>query len=237
MERDGLARAGRKPGVKTERSAEPGSRDPVATRAAILRAAIVEFADRGVGGARVAAIAEASGYSKRMIYHYFTNREGLFVAALESIYSEFRMNEDQLSLRDLTPAAAMVRLVRHGWQHVNRHPEFISLLNSENLNKAQYLKKSKVIRDLQTPLLHTIQELLDRGAKEDVFRSDVDAVQFYMTMSAVSYFYLSNIHTLSTIFGTNFSSRKAKAAREEHIVEVVMAYLCCHPAVYRKFID
>ena len=208
-------------------------RDAAATRAAILRAAISEFAERGVGGARVARIAEASGFSKRMIYHYFQSRENLFIAALEAIYSKFRIAEDELSLRELAPIDGMAKLVRYGWLHLNRNPEFISLLNSENLNKARYLKRSKLIRELQSPLMDTLRDLLTRGVRDGVFREDVDAVQLYITLSALSYFYLSNIHSLSAIFSTNFSGKKLKNAREDHIVDVVLGYLCCDPGAYQ----
>lgn len=222
----------RRPSIKpVERSPV---RDAAATREAILDAAISEFAARGVGGARVARIAEVSGYSKRMIYHYFQNREQLFVAALEAIYSKFRSNEDKLSLRDLEPIDGMAKLVRHGWLHLNRNPEFISLLNSENLNKARYLKRSKLIRSLQSPLMDTLRDLLQRGVRDGVFRSDVDAVQLYITLAALSYFYLSNIHSLSAIFSTNFAGRKVKDVWEDHIVEVVLGYLCCDPRIHRS---
>jgi AcrR family transcriptional regulator len=59
-------------------------RDAAATRARILAAAVTEFAQHGLAGGRIERIARASGSNVRMIYAYFTDKDGLFDAALTS---------------------------------------------------------------------------------------------------------------------------------------------------------
>jgi AcrR family transcriptional regulator len=54
------------------------NRDPEATKAKILAAAVREFSAKGISGARVDAIAERAGVNKRMLYYYFESKEGLF---------------------------------------------------------------------------------------------------------------------------------------------------------------
>src|SRR3954462_520247 len=54
------------------------TRDAAATQARIARAALKEFAAKGVAGARVDAIAARARTNKRMIYYYFGSKEGLF---------------------------------------------------------------------------------------------------------------------------------------------------------------
>jgi AcrR family transcriptional regulator len=71
----------------------PSVRDPVRTRAAILAAATAEFASKGLKGARVDTIARRAGANKRMIYHYFADKEGLYLAALEATYAAIRTAE------------------------------------------------------------------------------------------------------------------------------------------------
>ena len=119
----------------------------------------------------------------------------------------------------------MRELVRFTWAYFIAHPEFLSLLGTENLNKASYLKRSQRIRELHSPLVGMISGLLERGERERVFRAGVDPVQLYVTIAALGFFYLSNRHTLSTIFGRDLSGAKSLIEREQHIVDVVLNYL------------
>jgi len=210
-----------------EANAKPArtARDPERTRAAILAAATAEFTAKGLTGARIDAIARSAGANKRMIYHYFGDKDGLYLAVLEATYAAIRTAELELHLGDRDPVEGMRELVRFTWAYFIAHPEFLSLLGTENLNKASYLKRSKRIRELHSPLVGMISGLLERGEHERVFRAGVDPVQLYVTIAALGFFYLSNRHTLSTIFGRDLSGTKSLAEREQHIVDVVLTYL------------
>ena len=201
------------------------TRDPERTRAAILAAATQEFTANGLTGARVDAIAKRARVNKRMIYHYFGGKDGLYLAVLETTYAAIRAAEQDLHLTDRDPVDGMRELVLFTWHYFLAHPEFLSLLGTENLHKAAYLKRSSRIRELHSPLVGMISALLDRGARESVFREGVDPVELYVTIAALGFFYLSNQHTLSTIFGRELSAAKHIAAREQHIVDVVLNYL------------
>jgi AcrR family transcriptional regulator len=201
------------------------TRDPERTRAAILSAATEEFTASGLTGARVDAIAKRAGVNKRMIYHYFGGKEGLYLAVLETTYEAIRVAEMDLHLTDRDPADGMRELVLFTWRYFLAHPEFLSLLGTENLHKAAYLRQSKRIRELHSPLIGMISSLLERGDKARVFRAGVDPVELYVTIAALGFFYLSNRHTLSTIFARDLSAPKSIAARGEHIVDVVLNYL------------
>jgi len=201
------------------------TRDPERTRAAILAAATEEFTANGLTGARVDAIARRARVNKRMIYHYFGGKDGLYLAVLETTYAAIRAAEQELHLTDRDPVDGMRELVLFTWRYFVAHPEFLSLLGTENLHKAAYLKRSSRIRELHSPLVGMISALLDRGAREGVFREGVDPVELYVTIAALGFFYLSNQHTLSTIFGRELSATKHIAAREQHIVDVVLKYL------------
>ncbi len=210
-----------------EANAKPArtARDPERTRAAILAAATSEFTAKGLTGARVDAIARSAGANKRMIYHYFGDKDGLYLAVLEATYAAIRTAELELHLGDRDPVEGMRELVRFTWAYFIAHPEFLSLLGTENLHQAAYLKRSKRIRELHSPLVGMISGLLERGERERVFHAGVDPVQLYVTIAALGFFYLSNRHTLSTIFGRDLSGPKSLAERERHIVDVVLTYL------------
>jgi len=160
-----------------------------------------------------------------MIYYYFGNKEALFLAALESAYEQIRLAEQSLKLTDLAPAAGVRRLVRFTWEYYLAHPEFITLLNSENLHRARHLKKSGAIRALHSPLVAMLEDLLARGQRAGVFRRGVDAVQLYVSIAALGYFYLSNNHTLSTIFGRDLMRPQALRQRLAHMTDIVLGYL------------
>ena len=201
------------------------TRDADRTQQAILRAAMAEFAEKGLGGARIDAIADRAGINKRLIYYYFDGKDPLFLAALEQTYADIRSAEQALHLESIEPVEAVRRLVAFTWRHYVEHPEFLNLLNSENLHRARHLKQSKRIREMNSPLIQTLGDVLERGRRDGVFRGGIDPVQLYISIAGLSYFYLSNNPTLSTIFGRDLMSAKALAERLSHITEVVMGYV------------
>jgi AcrR family transcriptional regulator len=208
-----------------ENLVELRTRDADRTQQSILRAAMAEFADKGLGGARIDAIAERAGINKRLIYYYFEGKDRLFLTVLEQTYDDIRSAEQALHLEAQDPVQAVRELVAFTWNHYVRHPEFLHLLNSENLHRARHLKQSSRIREMNSPLIQTLGEVLERGRREGVFRGGIDPVQLYISIAGLAYFYLSNNPTLSTIFGRDLMSAKAMAERLSHITEVVMGYV------------
>lgn len=200
-------------------------RDAERTRASILAAATVEFTSHGFSGASVNEVAARAQINKRMLYHYFGNKEGLYLAVLEEAYAGIRSAENNLRLTHLEPTEAMRRLVLFTWDYFVAHPEFLSLLNTENMHKAQHLQKSERVREMHSPLVGMIAAILERGAAEGIFRRDVDPVQIYISIAALGFFYLSNRHTLSTIFARDLNAPEALDARREHIADVILSYL------------
>ncbi len=198
------------------------------SRRAILEAALAEFARYGFGGARVSRIAEAAGVNKRMLYHYFGNKEALYLAALERTYETIRARELALDVERLEPREAVRALVRTIWTHFLAHPEFVSMLANENLNRARYIVRSAVIPRLQPPLIALLERLLARGAAAGLFRRDADPLQLYLSIAGLCFFYFSNHRTLAVIFRRDFMAEEALAARLEHVTEVVLSYLEGH---------
>lgn len=204
---------------------DPPARDADRTRRAILSAATAEFAAHGFSGARVDAIASRAGANKRMLYHYFGNKEDLYLDVLEAAYGGIRRAESKLDLADLEPEEGMRQLVLFTWEYFLEHPEFISLLNTENLLEARHLKRSRRIHDLHQPLVATMAQLIARGEAAGRFRTGIDPTQLYISIASLGFFYLSNRHTLSTIFGRQLGGQKALSTRRQHIVDVILGYL------------
>lgn len=197
-------------------------RDADATQARILKAATKEFARNGLGGARVDEIALRAKANKRMIYHYFENKDALFQRVLEQAYGDLRNAERKLELDRLSPEEALKTLVRFTWDYYIAHPEFINLVNSANLHRARHLKTSDEFKFVNREYLHTTQSILERGAKAGVFRSDIDAMQLTITIAAVGFYYMTNRHTLSVIFGSSLDDKPALDARLAFNIDTIM---------------
>jgi AcrR family transcriptional regulator len=206
-------------------AADERLRDADRSQATILAAARDEFAEHGLGGARMDRIAERAGLNKRLIYYYFEDKEQLFRAVLEQAYLDIREEERKLHLLDLKPADAVRRLVEFTWDYYLAHPEFLTLLNSANLHRARHLEESRRAREMNSPLIEMLAEILERGRKEGTFRGGVDPLQLYVSIAGLAYFYLSNSHTLSAIFGRDLLSAKAKNERLAHMCDVILGYL------------
>ena len=225
------ARAGAALARKTATSADTDQppKSVENTRSQILAAAADEFAAKGLAGARVDAIARSSGCNKGMLYYFFKSKEDLYLEVLESMYADMRRCEHDLDLAHLKPLEAIRSLVEFKFDYLESHPLLIRLLIGENLNDASYLKRSKRLRSLHLPLVDTLSNLLRAGAADGTLRPDIDIVQLYITISALSYFYFSNAATLATAFENDLLSPASRAARREHAVEVIFRFLLVNP--------
>ena len=197
-------------------------RDRDGTRQRILEAALEEFSRHGLGGARVDRIAERAGANKRMLYYYFGDKDGLFLAALEHSYAQIRSAERALDLAHRDPREAVKRLVEFTWRYYLDHPEFMTLLNSENLHKGRHVSRSKRVRDMHTTLTETLRAVLRKGEAQGLFRKGVDPVQLYISIAGEGYFYLSNRYTLSRIFDRDLMAPRALAGRARHITQMIL---------------
>ena len=160
-----------------------------------------------------------------MIYHYFGGKEALFTAVLEEAYLDIRQAEQRLKLADLEPKAAMDRLVEFTWRYYLRNPEFLSLVNSENLHRACHVRKSTAIRKSFPPFVEMVQSIIDRGVEKGVFRKGVDAVQLNITIAAIGYYYLTNRHTGSVIYERDFMDKAALDERLKFNLETIRRML------------
>jgi AcrR family transcriptional regulator len=195
------------------------------TRNKILNAALQEFSRHGLSGARIDAIAAESGINKGMIYYYFGSKEDLYVAALEESYRRFRQIESEFQLESLAPVAALRQLVSASFDFHAAHPEFIRMVMSENINQGEYIRKIPELRAINRSAIALLEHLCQRGIAEGVFRADVDAVDLHMSISALSFYNVSNRHTFSFIFDRDLGAPEVHAARREVVVDTILRYV------------
>jgi AcrR family transcriptional regulator len=205
---------------------EAGARtqDPGGTQQNIIDVATREFAEYGLSGARIDEIAAKTKSSKRMIYYYFGDKEGLYLRVLEAAYSRVRAVEATLHLDDLEPLEALRRLVEFTFDHHNENEPFIRLVMIENIHHAEYLARSKAIQGLNVTAIDTISRLYERGVKAGVFRRGIDPIDLHWQISALCFFSVSNRATFSKIFSRNLKSKKALAHLREQTVEMIQRF-------------
>jgi AcrR family transcriptional regulator len=202
----------------------PGVRELAAqaTRESILRAATKVFAKHGFDGGRVEQISKAAKSYDRMIYYYFGSKEGLFIAVLEEMYRRFNDAESRLVLDTDRPVEALTAVIRFMWAYYQKNPEFITLLNTENLHRGKHIAKSLRAREYSSPAVSLLGEVLQRGARQKLFRADVGARDVYLMIASMGYFYLSNRYTLSAFLGEQLEAPGALAHWEAFLIEAVL---------------
>ncbi|MCT8973991.1 TetR/AcrR family transcriptional regulator [Microbaculum marinisediminis] len=209
----------------TKRTAPSRTNDPEGTKRNIIEVATKEFAQNGLSGARIDEIAAKTKSSKRMIYYYFGDKDGLYLKVLEDAYSRMRMTEAALDLEDLPPAEALAKLVRFTFDHHNGHEDFIRLVMIENIHHGEFLAKSSVIQKLNVTAIDAVRRLYGRGVEQGVFRAGLDPIEVHWQISALCFFNVSNRATFSQIFKRDLGSRKSLDSLREAVVEMVVRHL------------
>jgi AcrR family transcriptional regulator len=200
-------------------------RNADATRAKILQAALDEFGERGLPAASTDDIARRSGVNKRMIYYYFGSKDGLYLAALESVYTDLVARERQIEVEHLDPPAAIEAMINLKIDYYLENPHFVSFLSMENFYKARHLRKSRKLKMFKTPLTDVISRILDRGQASGDFRRDVEPVDFYVSLCALCIMYFSHQHTFGVIFGRQMMSPANIERRRRTVIDFVLSYL------------
>ncbi|SAK82115.1 TetR family transcriptional regulator [Caballeronia temeraria] len=218
---------------------EPTRRQQLAgrTRERIFRIALKEFADKGFSGARVEGIASRAKVNIRMIYHYFGGKEALYVEVLEHVLARLREAELAVALdvEKVDPAVGIVQLYDFTESHFSAHPELLCLLSWENLNRARYMKRSKVIPVMSSPVLDKLRRLIERGETAGTLREGIDPLHLYVTLVSLAYFHKSNAYTLSHMFGTPMLTPSWQAAHRKQAHALVRSFLVDEAVVKDAF--
>jgi AcrR family transcriptional regulator len=223
---------GRKAGAT--RAVKRRIQDPDGTRRNIVEIATEEFADKGFSGARIDDIAARTSTSKRMIYYYFGDKEGLFVEVLEQAYSRIRQIETGLELDHIEPESALRTLVGFTFDYQNANENFIRLVMVENIHKGAHLARSRIIEELNLSAISTLRDIYRRGRMAGVFRDGIDEVDLHMSISALCFFNVANRATFSHIFQRAMATPDALARRREIVIDTIIRYVRKSPDAGRR---
>ncbi|TXM98855.1 TetR/AcrR family transcriptional regulator [Methylobacterium sp. WL64] len=197
---------------KRPRASLPG-KTAETTRNRLMRAARAEFTQHGFAGARVERILAKARVNPRMLYHHFPGKSGLYVAVLENALGELRQQELSLDIEQADPLEGLLQLFDFLNDHFEANQDLVRLLSGENLLKARFMRRSAVIREMSSPTLAMIDQLLARGGESGDLAPGHDPLRLYVLMVALTQFHLSNLHTLSAIFEQDLAEPRWRAAR------------------------
>ncbi len=197
-------------------------RDPEASRRALLEAARDEFALKGFAGARVDEIASRAGVNKQLVYHHFTDKDTLYLAVLERLYEDIRAAENELHLFGLQPERAIRKLIGFSFDYLAENPHFVALLNEENRYGAGHTRRSEKLPEMHSRFVTLLKDTLAAGVRAGIFRAGIDAMQLYISIAGMSYFYFSNGPTLSVIFDRDLGTPAAREKRRKHVIDLIM---------------
>ncbi len=209
-------------GARTGRPTSSWSQDPDGVRRNILDVARAEFAEKGLSGARVDEIAAKTKTSKRMIYYYFTDKEGLYRSVLEEAYGQIRELERTLDLGALSPPDALARLTGFTFDYHADHADFVRLVMIENIHHARHLKTSGTISALNLSAIDMIRGIYDRGVAVGAFRAGIDPVNIHLTISALSFYNVSNRASIAQVFGHDMAAPETRTERRASVIDAVI---------------
>ncbi|OJW66060.1 MAG: hypothetical protein BGO65_03145 [Afipia sp. 64-13] len=210
---------------KAEQSKPKATRNAAETRQRILDAALQQFSEKTYAGARIEAIATQAGVNTRMLYHYFGDKDGLYVAVLERVLSDLRQEELRVNTDELPAIDGIMRMFDFVYHHMGSHPELIKLLSGENLMQGQFLKSSAAAPIVSSPVIAQLARLLRRGQADGTVCSGIDPLHLYVLMAGMSYFHRSNGHTLSLIFQKDIFSENWQRSHHRFARRVLRAFI------------
>ncbi len=196
--------------------------DPDGVRTNILQVAREAFALRGLSGTRIDEIAARTSTSKRMIYYYFGDKEGLYREVLADAYRRTREAEDALELEGLAPEEALRKVAEFTFDNHRRSQVFIRLVMIENVHEGRHMPDSAEMSGENSSAIRMLEDIYARGLEAGVFRAGLSAVELHWHISALSYFNVSNRATFSHIFGEQLFDEKGQSILRRHVGDMIL---------------
>jgi len=204
-----------------------GSRGrPEQSRAAILQAAVREFAREGVAGARTDAIARAAKVNKALLYYYFKDKEALYGAVLDQVFEGLVAHLGEVFSRDLPPREKILAYAGAHFDYVASHPLYPRIVQGEMMGagrgRANHLER--IVKKYFRPLFGRIAEVMKKGQSIGEFRL-VDPLHFIPSMIAVIVFYFTSAPVMRLMIRTDPMSPERVAARRAAVLDLISASL------------
>jgi len=194
------------------------------TKNKILSAAEEAFSEKGLYGARVDEIAAMAGVNKRMIYAHYESKENLYINVINRVYTKMADAESELIRKHFDCIEAIESIIAHYFNFLSENKSFVKMVMWENLNEADYFKKSQA-RFIKGDATVLLKRKLRQGIESGIFREDIDVDEMIITINMMCFSYFSNIYTMAEIMQADFESEGVQQKRCRHVTEIILNYL------------
>ena len=199
--------------------------DPDRVRAEIIEVARAAFAQKGLSGTRIEEIAARMSTSKRMIYYYFGDKEGLYREVLAEAYRRIRRAEEALDLEHLDPVAALRQIAEFTFENHAAQEDFIRLVMIENVHKGAHMPGTEDMSGQNVSAIRLLEDIYARGCAAGLFRIGLSPLELHWHISALSYFNVSNRATFSKIFGEDLFGEEGQSRLKRHVSDSVVRFV------------
>jgi len=197
------------------------TRNPDRTRKRLLVAATRQFSQRGYDGVSVDDIVESARVNKRMVYHYYGNKEGLYSEVLRDVFQ--RLSDLEIKAVEASPAPgeAITQILKSYFAFLDENPEFVALLSWENLNGGRFIKKHPDLLN-KNPVLRLLDKSVKQGIDQGVFEKGIKVKHLLINLISLCFVYHANRYTLSQSVGLDLQSRRVQEEGLAHAIHLVM---------------
>lgn len=197
------------------------TRNPDRTRGSLLRAAIRLFSQRGYDGVSVDDIVAAAGVNKRMVYHYFGSKEGLYSEVLRDVFTRLAVLELKATEESIAPEETIAAILKSYFVFLDENPEFVALLSWENLHRGKFVKKHPELLS-KNPVLSHLRDTVKEGIARGIFHPRIDVKHLLISLISLCFVYHANRFTLSQSVGLDLKSREVLNDGLSHVVDLVL---------------
>jgi TetR/AcrR family transcriptional regulator len=217
--------------VRSKTAPRPGTRgEPEKTRAAILNAALHEFATETVAGARTEEIARKAGVNKALLYYYFQDKESLYGAVLDDVFENMRTRLLSVLNSELSPRQKILDFAAAHFDFVASAPEYPRVVQHETMRagrqKSPHLKR--LAQNYFQPIYARLLEVLDEGIASGEFRA-VDPRRFAMAMGNVVTHYFNSLPVAQLLGNADPMAPENIAAQRAAVLDLITHALFREP--------
>lgn len=212
--------------MATARTIRLGTRGkPEESRAAILKAAVAEFAREGIAGARTDAIARSAGVNKALLYYYFKDKEALYQAVLDDVFSGVRAAIHHALSQKLSPRERLTAYVHAHFDYIASNSLYPRIVQGEFLRAGRDASRlQRIAKNYFRPIFSELSALLKEGAESGDFRL-VNPMHFIPSMVSVIVFYFASAPVMKVMTGFDPMSPQRIAERRAAVLDFISAAL------------
>jgi TetR/AcrR family transcriptional regulator len=200
---------------------------PEESRAAILRAAVAEFAEYGIDGARTDRIAREARVNKALLYYYFKDKDALYEVVLDQVFSGMREQVMPVLESDLPPKQKLLEYVGRYFDYIAMNPQFPRVVQSEmmRMNTHGSPRMLRIAREYFAPIYAKLAEILREGAEKREFRA-INPMDFVPSMVGIVIFYFSTATMMKSMLKLDPLSKNRIAERRKFVLDFISEAVC-----------